>query len=220
MKWNSIETFFLDLDGTLLDLAYDNYFWHEHVPLIFSKKNNIPFNEAKILLKKMYAENKNSLNWYSSNYWSKRIEINLYLEIKKTRNKIKVFPGVKRLLSKIKAEGRVKIILLTNCPREMLHIKLDQTKLWRYFDKIISSEDYGYPKESKKFWKILENKLKYNKNKTAFIDDNVDVLKYAESSGIKYLFSVSMPDSKKQKKIIKDYESLENIGFFENKFID
>ena len=78
----------------------------------------------------------------------------------------------------------------------------------------------GTLEESKKFWKILENKLKYNKNKTAFIDDNVDVLKYAESSGIKYLFSVSMPDSKKQKKIIKDYESLENIGFFENKFID
>lgn len=220
MKWNSIETFFLDMDGTLLDLAYDNYLWHVHVPLIFSKKNNIPFNDAKILLKKMYTEKKNSLSWYSSNYWSARIGINLYLEIKKTRNKIKVFPGVKKLLSDIKTKGRVKIILLTNCPREMLHIKLDQTKLWRYFDKIISSEDYGHPKESKEFWKILDNKVKYDKNKTAFIDDNINVLKYAELNGIKYLFAVSKPDSKKQKEIISNFKTLENIRFFKDKFID
>ncbi len=219
MKWSSIETFFLDLDGTLLDLAYDNYFWHKHVPLIFSKKNNISFSEAKILLNKMYVEKKNSLNWYSSNYWSKRLDIDLHLEIVKTRNKIKVFPSVKKILSKIKNKKGIKIILLTNCPREMLHIKLEQTKLWRYFDKIISSEDYGYPKESKKFWKILENKLNYNKNKTVFIDDNVNVLKYAELSGIKYLYAVSTPDSTKQKKIIKEYKSMENIRFFENKFI-
>jgi len=220
MKWNSIETFFLDMDGTLLDLAYDNYFWHVHVPLIFSKNNNIPFNDAKILLKKMYTEKKNSLSWYSSNYWSARIGINLHLEIKKTRNKIKVFPGVKKLLSDIKTKRRVKIILLTNCPREMLHIKLDQTKLWRYFDKIISSEDYGHPKESKKFWKILDNKVKYDKNKTAFIDDNINVLKYAELNGIKYLFAVSKPDSKKQKEIISNFKTLENIRFFKDKFID
>ena len=110
--------------------------------------------------------------------------------------------------------------MLTNCPREMLHIKLDQTKLWRYFDKIISSEDYGHPKESKEFWKILDNKVKYDKNKTAFIDDNINVLKYAELNGIKYLFAVSKPDSKKQKEIISNFKTLENIRFFKDKFID
>ena len=33
MDWKSITAVFLDMDGTLLDLYFDNYFWHEHVPL-------------------------------------------------------------------------------------------------------------------------------------------------------------------------------------------
>ena len=72
MKWNSIETFFLDLDGTLLDLAYDNYFWHEHIPNIYAKKNNIDLEQAKYEFEKKYRQKKNTLDWYSLDYWSKK----------------------------------------------------------------------------------------------------------------------------------------------------
>ena len=47
MKWNSIETFFLDLDGTLLDLAFDNFFWHEHLPYVYANSKDIEFKKAK-----------------------------------------------------------------------------------------------------------------------------------------------------------------------------
>ncbi|MCP4043692.1 MAG: haloacid dehalogenase, partial [Gammaproteobacteria bacterium] len=33
INWNSIHTVLLDMDGTLLDLHFDNQFWLEHVPL-------------------------------------------------------------------------------------------------------------------------------------------------------------------------------------------
>ena len=58
MKWNSIETFFLDMDGTLLDLAYDNYFWHEHIPALYSKKNGITIQEGQRIFEKLYKINR------------------------------------------------------------------------------------------------------------------------------------------------------------------
>ena len=30
--WQEIDTVLLDMDGTLLDLHYDNYFWLTHIP--------------------------------------------------------------------------------------------------------------------------------------------------------------------------------------------
>ena len=34
VNWNKIDTILLDMDGTLLDLYFDNYFWREHVPTL------------------------------------------------------------------------------------------------------------------------------------------------------------------------------------------
>ena len=34
--WMRVETVLLDLDGTLLDLAFDNYFWRERVPAAYA----------------------------------------------------------------------------------------------------------------------------------------------------------------------------------------
>jgi FMN phosphatase YigB (HAD superfamily) len=33
LDWQEIKTVFLDLDGTLLDLHFDNHFWLEYVPV-------------------------------------------------------------------------------------------------------------------------------------------------------------------------------------------
>ncbi len=32
LNWSGIDTVLLDMDGTLLDLAFDRHFWLEHVP--------------------------------------------------------------------------------------------------------------------------------------------------------------------------------------------
>jgi len=218
MKWNSIETFFLDLDGTLLDLAYDNYFWHEHIPNIYAKKNNIDLKQAKYEFEKKYRQKKNTLDWYSLDYWSKKIGIDLEHEVLNTKNRIKVFPGTINFLTNLKKHN-IKIILLTNCPRNMLNIKITQVKLWGYFDEIISSEDYGFSKETKNFWQYLDKKLTYCKNKTVFIDDNQDVLKCSYNNNIKNIFCINFPDSNKSKQNVNNFRSLDNIDCFEKKII-
>ena len=218
MKWNSIETFFLDMDGTLLDLAYDNYFWHEHIPALYSKKNGITIQEGTHIFEELYKNKQGTMEWYSISYWSKVLKIDLQLEILKTRNQIKVFDGTIDLLRKLK-KHKIKIYLLTNCPREMLDIKMTQTKLWGYFDKIISSEDCGYIKESNEFWSYLNKNIEYNTRTTVFIDDNQNVLRYSKKNGIQNIYCIDFPDSKKDRQIINGYQSIENISLFEKKFI-
>ena len=218
MKWNSIETFFLDMDGTLLDLAYDNYFWHEHIPALYSKKNGITMQEGTHIFEELYKNKQDTMEWYSISYWSKVLKIDLQLEILKTRNQIKVFDGAIDLLRKLK-KHKIKIYLLTNCPREMLDIKMTQTKLWGYFDKIISSEDCGYIKESDEFWGYLNKNIEYNTRTTVFIDDNQNVLRYSKNNGIQNIYCIDFPDSKKDRQIVNGYQCIENISLFEKRFI-
>ena len=221
MKWNSIETFFLDMDGTILDLSYDNYFWHQHIPYVYAQKNNITFEKAKLEFERKYKKKKNTIQWYSLNFWSNELDINLDAELIKTKHKIRLFPGVLEFLDQLK-KRKIKIIILTNCPRKMLNVKITQTKLWGYFSNIISSEDFGYAKETDEFWQFLEKEIFYNKDKAIFIDDSENVLKYSHKNGLKNIISINYPDSNREKQEIQGYHSLDGISLleFEKKFID
>ncbi len=47
IDWNQIDTLFLDMDGTLLDLHFDNHFWLEHVPKRYAEANDISLEAAR-----------------------------------------------------------------------------------------------------------------------------------------------------------------------------
>ena len=82
---------FLDLDGTLLDLAFDNFFWHEHLPYVYANSKDIEFKKAKEDFEKMYKNKENSIQWYSLSYWSKVLEIDLCSELLKGKKQNKNF---------------------------------------------------------------------------------------------------------------------------------
>ena len=42
LPWSGIDTILLDMDGTLLDLHYDNHFWQVYVPEKFAEKPGAP----------------------------------------------------------------------------------------------------------------------------------------------------------------------------------
>lgn len=41
IAWQDVDTVLLDMDGTLLDLAFDNYFWQKLVPETYGAKQGI-----------------------------------------------------------------------------------------------------------------------------------------------------------------------------------
>ena len=50
IDWSKIDTVLLDMDGTLLDLHYDDYFWLEYMPVEYARVNNIPLEDARAQL--------------------------------------------------------------------------------------------------------------------------------------------------------------------------
>jgi len=194
IEWNKVSTVFLDMDGTLLDLEFDNYFWHEYVPLKYAQARNLEFAYAKKLLIEKYNNRRGTLSWYCTDYWTETLDLNIASLKGEIANRVKLFPKVKEFLKWLD-EQNMQVILLTNAHQDSVDVKFEQTGLAPYFHRVITSHQLGYAKEQKEFWPLLANDHQHEPANTLLIDDNVHVLKAAQHYGIEYLLSVSQPDS-------------------------
>lgn len=195
LNWENIDTVLIDMDGTILDLYFDNYFWHEHVPLSFSIKNGIDIHAAKGQLKPLFKEMEGKLEWYCLDYWSDVLNLDISHLKFQLSDLISVLPHALEFLIKLRHSNQ-KVFLVTNAHRSSLNLKMNKTKLDSYFDEIISSHDYGFPKEDQRFWIKLQKEHYFSNNSTVLIDDNVAVLDSANKFGIQHLIILSKPDSK------------------------
>jgi len=184
------------MDGTLLDLYFDNYFWHEHVPLRFSEKNAVTFDVAKQDLVARYKSKAGSLDWYCVDFWAQELELDIAALKREVAKHIQIFPNVEKFLLRLKKHKK-NILMVTNAHRKSVAVKMDHLNLEEYFDKIISSHDYGHAKEQQEFWQKLMQAEPFDPDATLFIDDNLVVLQSAERYGIKNLLSIKQPDSTK-----------------------
>ena len=210
IEWNKIDTVLLDMDGTLLDLNFDNHFWQEFVPLKFSEKAGIPIEAAKRQLAPRFKSMEGKLEWYCLDYWSGVLELNIAGLKAEISGLIAILPHVTEFLEKVRQSSR-KLILVTNAHRDSLGIKMDKTCLHSFFDDIISSHDIGLAKEQAGFWPLLQNRHPFMKEHTLLVDDSLAVLHSARQFGIGYLISVSKPDSTRPKKLIADFPAIEDF---------
>jgi FMN phosphatase YigB (HAD superfamily) len=51
--WEAIDTVLLDMDGTLLDLRFDNYFWMEFLPERYAERHGLTPEQARAVLRSM-----------------------------------------------------------------------------------------------------------------------------------------------------------------------
>lgn len=210
IEWQNIRSVFLDLDGTLLDLYYDNHFWLEHVPMRYAEQHNMEHDEAKETLKHKYAKVFGSLNWYCVDYWSRELALDIPLLKREISSKICVRPQVKEFLQFITMMGK-RVVLVTNAHPASVAIKMDTTGLDKYFDRIVTSHELHHAKEEAAFWPALQATEPFNKNSTLFIDDNFDVLDAAKDYGIENLLAIKKPDSRGEDKEHEHYALLESF---------
>ena len=78
LNWTDIDTVLLDMDGTLLDLHFDNFFWLNHLPKRYSEIHSISISSANEYIKQLTSQVKGTLNWYSTEYWSEKLNITQY----------------------------------------------------------------------------------------------------------------------------------------------
>ncbi len=210
IEWEKIDTVLLDMDGTLLDLNFDNHFWLEFVPLRYAEKNKLSLEEAKRQLFPKFKKMEGKLEWYCLDFWSEALELDIAGLKTEISELISVLPHVIEFLEAVQKSSR-KLLLVTNAHRDSLDLKMEKTCLHAFFDQIISSHDYGASKEQQAFWEALSLKQPFNNDRTLLVDDSLAVLKSARLYGVKYLISISRPDSKAGVKNIKDFPAIEDF---------
>jgi 5'-nucleotidase len=195
VDWSAIDTVLLDMDGTLLDLHFDNYFWQYHLPAAYARKHALTLSEAERIVFVHFADKQATLNWYCLDYWSKALELDVVALKLEVQHLIAIRPGVLEFLQFLQKTGK-RSVLITNAHRDSLNLKMRRTNLQPMFDRLISAHDFGYPKEAPAFWQALATIEPYVPERTLFIDDTHHILDAARNAGITQVLGIVMPDSK------------------------
>ncbi len=195
IDWNRISTVFLDMDGTLLDLHFDNHFWLEVIPQRYGQKHQCDLEQAKKEVYGRYNAVKGTLQWYCIDYWTQELQLDIVALKSELAHMVCVHPHVFRFL-KVLRDYDKRLVLLTNAHLKSLNIKLERTDLAKHFDRIIISHELGEPKESDRFWVLLSQYEPHDPATTLLIDDNLDVLRAARNSGLAHVFAVKRPDTR------------------------
>ncbi len=208
--WQEITWVLLDMDGTLLDKHFDDYFWETLVPQEYARRQALPLPEARQLVFARYKRQEGTLNWTDIDFWSRELELDIPALKEGIRHLIEVHPDTKDFL-KFLQERSKKVALVTNAHTKTLALKMDHTGLLGYFDEVISSFDLGTPKEDVHFWEILRARLAFDSRHTLLVDDNAEALAAARSFGLKYPYFKAKSSSRLEAESHPDFPSIESF---------
>lgn len=199
-----------DVDGTLVDLEYNDLVWFKEIPELVAQKKKIGFEESLKLVQEEYSKlGEHNLKWYDIKHWISYFDLKVsYIEIlKKYESQVKIFPDVIPVLEEFK-KGFV-FIVITAMPREFLIPKLK--KLKKYFKFTFSAlSDFKELKNSEIYLKICQT-LKANPAQVLHIGDHweFDYLA-ARKAGMKALF-LDRTNGKKGKFVINSLKEIKYI---------
>ena len=199
IPWNDVDTVLLDMDGTLLDLHYDNYFWQEHAPQRYAERHRLSLATAKQELAQRYRRVEGTLDWYCIDYWTRELGLDIAVLKQEVEHLIAVHPHVLDFLYAVRAIGK-RLVLVTNAHGKALALKLRRTPIGPHFDAVVSAHDLGLPKEQLEFWDALHAHQPFDKQRTLLVDDSLPVLRAARAYGVVQLLAIKRPDSKQPDK--------------------
>jgi HAD superfamily hydrolase (TIGR01509 family) len=210
LPWDQIDTVLLDMDGTLLDLRFDNYFWLEVLPERYAQRHELSLEAARAALAPLFVAKQGTLDWYCIDFWSRELSLDVAELKRQVRAHVRFLPGAERFLQALHSRG-LDPVLVTNAHRDVLEIKTGQTGLARYFRRIVSSHDFGVPKEHPQFWTQLQAELAFDPARCLFVDDSIAVLNAARAHGIGHIFAISRPDSTQHTRAMDGFATVERI---------
>lgn len=213
LPWARIDTVLLDMDGTLLDLHFDNHFWLNYLPARYAQHHHLSPEQAKEQLVALFAAQQGQLNWYCLDYWTRELQLPIAEIKREIAHLISFKPGVPSFLEALRQAGK-RVALITNAHPDSLSLKLERVNLTPWFERLISAHQYGLPKEHPGFWQALQQDFGFDPSRSLFIDDNLPILRCAQAYGVAHLLAVKQPDSQQGAKdtaefmAVADYQAL------------
>jgi HAD superfamily hydrolase (TIGR01509 family) len=208
--WTQIDTVFLDMDGTLLDLRFDNYFWRELVPERYAERKGMTTEEAQGELRPRFAAWEGRLEWYCLDHWSRELGLDLAALKHEVAERIAFRPSAQEFLAGLRPLGK-RTALVTNADRTALALKLERTGLASHLDAHYSSHDFGLPKEDRAFWDRLRERERFDPARTMLIDDSIAVLRAARAFGLRHLYQIGRPDTAAPARAPGEFEAVDSL---------
>lgn len=194
IDWSRIDTVLLDMDGTVLDLAFDNFFWLQHVPRRWGEGKGLTPQQALQELMPHFTSLRGELKWYCLDHWSELLKLDVAALKHECREKIQFLPGAQLFLNKVRALG-LRLLLVTNAHPDALKLKTEQVPLADYFEVLASSHHWGKPKEDAAFWPVFAADHDIQRERALFIDDSEAVLAGALAGGLGQVCGILAPDT-------------------------
>lgn len=210
IEWQSIETVLLDMDGTLLDLHFDNYFWQEYLPRRYAEIKGIESAQAKQLVLDQTRQIGGSLNWYSTDYWSELLGIDVVRLKHEISHKVAVRPYCVDFLDALRAADK-DVVMVTNAHHDSLALKMNETRIADKFDRLITVHEFSLPKEDPQCWHEVHKRHPFSAERTLLIDDNLNALESAREYGIASLLAIYQPDSRRPLREISEFDAIHSF---------
>jgi putative hydrolase of the HAD superfamily len=211
VDWSAIDTVLLDMDGTLLDLRFDNWFWREHVPGHYARLRGFAPADAWDALEQKFRAVAGTMNWYCLDYWSRELQLDIAALKREVGHEVRFLPGAEQFLRRLATTGKRRV-LVTNAHPETLAIKTNHVPLAAHFDASHSSHGFAVPKEHPSFWARFRAREPFDPARTLFVDDSIAVLESARRHGIAWLRAVRQPDSARPPNEITGFLAVDRIA--------
>ncbi len=194
VEWDAIDTVLLDMDGTLLDLHYDNQFWLHHLPGVYGAREGLSIEQARAAILDMTRARQGTLEFYCLDHWSDILQLDVAKLNTELVHLLQWRPNAEQFLKRLQLRG-TRVVLVTNSHQHGLDFKLSKTGMAVHLDRVICAHDTGFAKEQAGFWSSLHELEPFDPARTLLIDDNINVLDAAARWGVRYLLAVAQPDS-------------------------
>ncbi|MFK7887191.1 MAG: HAD-IA family hydrolase [Gammaproteobacteria bacterium] len=210
VDWRRADTLLLDMDGTLLDLSFDTYFWLTVLPAAYAASVGKSLDEVADYLGGLFTRHRGTLNWYAVDFWSAELSLDVMALQRQHAERIGYLDGAPEFLAAARAAGK-RCVMVTNADRNTLQLKDQRTGVTESFDDVVSSHDFGMPKEQPGFWRAFCDQYDVVPDNALFIDDTATVLQSAVDFGIGQVLAIAQPDSKAAVREIQGFAAVRGV---------
>ncbi|HEV8243342.1 MAG TPA: HAD family hydrolase [Nitrospirales bacterium] len=210
MNWDTITTVLLDMDGTLLDRAFDDHFYLEALPERYAAANRLSVEAARERLIVLYRAVEDELDWTDLDYWTRTLGLDVPAIKDSLRHRIAPHPDSLVFLGFLR-ERKIPVHLVTNAHPKTLALKMAQTGLDQHLDRLVTAFDVGCLKSRAAYWVKSEAILGFDPAATLYVDDDEAALVSAERHGIKHLYHRAKSSSAAPGQSSEKYRSIETF---------